>query len=51
MVVVYGAEEYVRRALQTGVLTNAHLASPREVDTTEVTHAAIPVDEMPAVNA
>jgi hypothetical protein len=37
--------------LQTGAPNNARLAVPREVDPSEVAHAAIPVDEMPAVSA
>ena len=41
----------VSRHLQTGFLTDARLAFPREVDTSEVTHMATPVHGMPAVSA
>ena len=41
----------VRRLCVNRSINNARLAIPREVDTAEVTHAAIPVDEMPVVSA
>ena len=41
----------VRRLCVNRFINNARLAIPREVDTAQVTHVAIPVDEMPAVSA
>ena len=50
MVVVDMAAER-RHCLQMGFLTDTRLAIPQEVDTSEVTHMAIPIHEMPAVTA
>lgn len=50
MVVVDRAAER-QHCLQMGFLTDTRLAIPQEVDTSEVTHMAIPVHEMPAVTA
>ena len=51
MVVVNGAADHQTPPAKWVSKPNAPFAIPREVDTTEVTHAAIPVDEMPAPNA
>jgi hypothetical protein len=51
VVVIDRATEHPSDASAKPVLINARLAIAREVDTSEVTHAAIPIDEMPAVRA